>query len=873
MIPMTRANESSRFRSSYLLGALILAAPLGCTQHSSELDTEEPDEVVQTRTVEAAARPMGKRTPRRCTAMATEAFDFDEAGGTDRGLLRVATDDGIKEIPLQETTIDSHVVGTVAETMVTQVFANPFDEPIEAIYTFPLDDDAAVDDYWIHVGDRSIHGIMKRRAEAKKIYEKAKKEGRSAALMEQERTNIFTQSVANIMPGETIEVQMHVVQPLEQEDGRYALVFPTVVGPRYVPGKPKRGARGKGRLPDTDQVPDASRISPPILPEGADSCSPVAISVDIETGMGLADVKSKNHRVAVTEANDIATVELENDVAIPNRDFVLSWDIERDSPEGSFMMQRDEEGKGGYFTLTLEPPDALRPEAAVPRDLVFVIDNSGSMHGQPMDVARMTVRTAVKKLNPDDTFQIMRFSETASAMSSKPLANSPGNRKRGINYINQMSGMGGTNMIEGIKAALSAPSTKGRMPIVMFLTDGYIGNERQIFEAVSQTIGDSRIFSVGVGGSPNRHLLNGLAKNGRGSAFYVGLDDKKLPAVDSFYSKIAYPALSDVEIDWGDLEVEDVVPSRIPDLFVGQPVVVYGRFKGTPRGNVKVRGRLGKKDVALPISLNFANESGGNEGTGLASMWARTKIEELIRDPEVYLLDEDEVKKRTEQATELALEYSVLTEKTAFVAVDSKMIVNPDGTTRTEVVEVELPEGMDRSAVGGEADAWGAGGLGIVGTGRGGGGTGEGTIGLGNTGLIGKGGGGGSGSGYGRGSGAGFGGRGKRIPKVRQAKAVVTGSLDKNIIRRIVRSHINEVRACYNDGLSNDPSLKGRVAVSFVINPDGTVKASVVQSSTLPESAKGVNECIAKAVKKWKFPSVDGDGVVTVTYPFVLSPG
>lgn len=872
---MIRVIDSFNLRSSCLLGALILATPLGCAQHSNDLDSEEPadsdglDSAPQTRTVAAKVQPMGQRTPRRCDGSAMQAVEFDASTAKDRGTLRVATDDGLKEIPLQETTIDSHVVGTVAETVVTQVFANPFDEPIEAVYTFPLDDDAAVDDYWILVGDRSIHGVIKRRADAKKAYEQAKKEGRTAALMEQERTNIFTQSVANIMPGETIEVQMHVVQPLEQEDGRYTLVFPTVVGPRYVPGTPKRGAKGKGTLPDTDEVPDASRISPPMLPEGSASCSPVAISVDIETGLGLAEVKSKNHRVNVTEANDISTIELEKTVAVPNRDFVLSWDIERDSPEGSFLMQRDEDGDGGYFTLTLEPPDSLRPEAAVPRDMVFVIDNSGSMHGQPMDVARETVRNAVQSLNPDDTFQIMRFSETASALSSRPLSNTKRNRSRGVQYIDDMSGMGGTNMIEGIKAALGAPSTKGRMPIVMFLTDGYIGNEKSIFEAVSQTIGDSRIFSVGVGNSPNRHLLNGLATNGRGSAYYVGIGEKPEEAVDTFYEKIAFPALSDVEIEWGDLEVRDVVPSRIPDLFVGQPVVVYGRFKGTPRGNVKVRGRLGKKDVALPISLNFA-KTAGNEGSGLASMWARTKIEELVRDPEVYLLSSEEVDKRTEDATKLALEYSVLTEKTAFVAVDSKIVVNPDGTSRTEVVEVELPEGVDRNAVG---ESYGVGGLGLTGTGRGGGGTGSGTIGLGNTGLIGKGGGGSSGSGYGRGAGAGFGGRGKRVPKVRQAKAVVTGALDKDIIRRIVRSHINEVRHCYNAGLTTDPNLKGRVTIGFVISPDGSVKATVVQKSTLPESAKGVNECIAKAAKKWKFPAVEGDGIVTVNYPFVLSPG
>ncbi|MEM6996363.1 MAG: TonB family protein [Myxococcota bacterium] len=858
-----------------LLATLALLAGSSCTQHGAEPEIpEDQGEVSEVETQqEEPERAEVSSIPRRCDdPLVDEPRAIKANEGLDRATLRVMTDDGLREIPLQETTFETSVLATVAETEVTQVFANPFKEPIEALYTFPLHERAAVDEYRIEIGDRSIHGELKKRAEAKREYQRAKKEGRSAALLEQERTNVFTQSIANIMPGESIAVRMHVVQPLAQEDGRYELVLPTVVGPRYVGGAALGGRpSGHGEAPDTDRVPDGSRISPPRLAPGSVACSPVAISVDVETGFGAPQVRSKHHAVDVTTANDVATIELTHGIAVPNRDFVLSWDIERDSPHASFLVQADPSGgDGGYFTLTIEPPDSLRPESAVPRDLVFVVDNSGSMHGQPMEVAKQTVRTAVENLNPDDTFQIMRFSERASAMSKRPLPNTAANRRRGVEYIDGMQGMGGTEMLEGIRAALAAPRGAGRLPIVMFLTDGYIGSETDIFREVANTIAGNRIFSVGVGSAPNRMLLDGLALAGRGSAAYIGLADDPVDAVDAFYDKVAFPALSDVEFDWGGLDVHDVVPTRIPDLFVGQPVVVYGRYSGKPKGNIDVKGRLGSKDVSLPITVDFA-KARTTDGRGLASMWARTKIEELLRGPEVYLLEQSKVEARRAESTALALKHSVLTEHTAFVAVDTTKRANPDGTVRTEVVEVEEVWGMLTGTEVGEA--YGVGGLGLVGTGRGGGGTGEGTIGLGNVGLVGKGGGGGSSAGYGRGSGGGFGGRGARVPRVRQAKAKVTGSIDKGLLRRVVRSHINEVRACYTKALAADPNAKGRVTVRFTFDATGTVVSAKIHGNTMSAEAEKVGKCVAKAVKTWTFPPAPASGPVTVTYPFVLSPG
>jgi Ca-activated chloride channel family protein len=323
-----------------------------------------------------------------------------------------------------------------------------------------------------------------------------------------------------------------------------------------------------------------------------------------------------------------------------------------------------------------------------------------------------------------------------------------------------------------------------------------------------------------------------------------------------------------VEIDWGELGVQDVVPAEIPDVFVGQSVVVFGRFTGEPKGEIVLTGRRGKQRVRVPIAIDLAK---AHDGDGLASTWARQRIGDITMDPAALVEDERARKARTEQVVALALAHRVMTEHTSFVAIDT--VKSVDGEATTVPVPVEMPAGVEMditgSMVGTEiGESYGVGGLGLVGTGRGGGGTGEGTVGLGSTGLIGKGSG-GSGTGYGRGS-AGATTVNGRVPRVRMAKATVAGSIDKDLVRRVVRSHVGEVRKCYEDGLGRDPNLKGRVVITFTIGKSGKVTASVVAESSVPDDAVG--ECIAKAALGWTFPDHPSESIV-ITYPFVLEPG
>ncbi|MGH1346923.1 MAG: VIT domain-containing protein [Nannocystales bacterium] len=848
-------------RVAGVLSMIAAGGFAGCAQHASpmDLDVEPVDEQPQF-TRHAQAEELGPhRLPQRCAlnhAPAAAPIGPDE--GWDRSAIRVQTAEGLRELPLQESSFETLVLGTVAETTVTQVFANPFSEPIEAVYAFPLHERAAVDDYWIHIGDRSLHGEIHRRADAKQIYEEAKANGQRAGLLEQERPNVFTQSLANILPGESIEVQMHVVQPVALEAGRGTLSLPTVVGPRFIPGTPT-GHSGVGTLPDTDEVPDASKITPPVLDPKSRGCAPVVITVDIESTHSIGGLSSANHSISSNTGNGVTTVELSAGATVANRDFELSWMLGGETTEAGLMTQ-PEDGGGGAFTLTLVPPTSLDADEAVPRDLIFVVDNSGSMGGKPMDTAKAVMREAIRSMGPDDRFSVLRFSESASKLSPGLLNNTAGNRRKGLDYVDGMRGMGGTHMRAGIEAALALAQSSDRVPMVLLLTDGYIGNEAAIFELADEHLGHARIFGLGVGQAPNRFLLGGLSTVGRGAVSYVGASESVEQVVDRFYRRIASPALRDISIDWGTLPVEDVAPQRIPDLFVGQPVVVFGRYASEGSGTVVVEGWQGGRKARFEVEVDLAK---GSSGTGLRSMWARTRIEELLRDPEVFRLDSAARDRRTEAATEIALAYRVLTEHTAFVAVD-KDVATKD-PAKTVAVQVEPVSGMAARQ---------SGSLGLVGAGRGGGGVGQGTIGLGNTGLVGKGAGGGSGSGYGRGTGAGFGGRGKRVPRVRHAKAQVTGSLDGNVIRRVVRAHNNTLRACYEPVLKADPNASFKVTIGFTIDSEGRVKASLTWSTEPASDAeKAFGACLETALERIRFPKPAGGGTVTVRYPLVFAPG
>jgi len=585
-------------------------------------------------------------------------------------------------LPLKHTDVKAQIAGYVASVRVTQQYHNPFAEKIEAVYVFPLPQDAAVSEFVMVIGDRKIRGIIRERQEAERIYREARRAGHVASLLTQERPNIFTQKVANIEPGKAIDIDLTYYNTLPYRDGAYVFAFPMVVGPRFNPPGTSDGvgAVARSAAGSSGQPTEVSYLRPEER-----SGHELSLTVDLDAGVTIEEMASSTHEIeAETISPNQRRVVLAKRDVIPNKDFVLRYRVAGRKIKSALLTHEDE--RGGYFTLMLQPPASLKRIPRSPREMIFVLDCSGSMSGAPLDKAKRAVRRVLTLMEPEDTFQIIRFSNNASQLGPRPLLATRKNIRRGLRYLESLHGTGGTMMVEGVKAALDFPHEDGKLRVVSFMTDGYIGNETEILAAIHDKLGPSRLFSFGVGSSVNRYLLERMAKMGHGAVAYVELNQAAADeAVDAFYERIAYPALSYIEIDWGSLDVAGVYPSRLPDLHVGRPVVITGRFSGELAGSVRVIGRAGGERLAFSVSV----EPASRQWPALAQIWARQKIADFA-DRATY---ENDVQPLVAGIKETALSYGMMSKWTAFVAVDSSRVTEMEyGVTVPQPVPV--PEGV-----------------------------------------------------------------------------------------------------------------------------------------------------------------------------------
>jgi Ca-activated chloride channel family protein len=619
------------------------------------------------------------------------------AGEPTPGSLQVLDSTGKQRgfCPLRHTDVRAKVTGFLARVNVTQEFENPFDQKIEAVYTFPLPQSAAVDDMTLKVGARTVKGKIMRREQAQAVYEAARTAGQVASLLDQERPNVFTQSVANIMPGERVTVTISYVETLKYEAGSYEFSFPTVVGPRYIPGSPRQGSADAPRVggitaPNTDRAPDASRVTPPAAPKGTRAGHDISIEVSLDAGLPIEELKSDSHEVEVERpAPARARVRLKDLSAIPNKDFVLRYDVAGRKVGDALLTHRD--GRGGYFTLILQPPERVTVEDVTPKELVFVLDTSGSMEGFPIEKAKETMRLALDGLYPQDTFNLITFAGDTAILFPEPVRATPANLARAKRFLDSREGDGGTEMMKAVKAALEPSDVRGdHVRIVCFMTDGYVGDEMEIISEVRRHP-NARVFSFGVGESVNRFLLDKMAEHGRGEVEYVSLKDDGSAAARRFHERVRNPLLTDISVDWGGLPVADVYPKAIPDLFGAKPVVLTGRFTGPGRGRIRLKGRMGGANFEREIAVNFPESEAEHEV--LATLWARRRVEDLMSEDYEGAQGGKMREDLREAVTNLGLEYGLMTQFTSFVAVE-EMTYTDGGVPRRIDVPVELPEGM-----------------------------------------------------------------------------------------------------------------------------------------------------------------------------------
>ena len=621
-------------------------------------------------------------TPRR-PAPATEAEEPDHPGS---GALVVKPAEGEDKatvpLPLRHTDVRAAITGYAGTVDVAQQFENPFDEKIEAVYMFPLPERAAVSEFVMTIGERRIRGILREKEEAERIYREARAQGYRASLLTQHRPNIFEQKVANIEPGKRIDVNIRYFHSLAYRDGWYTFVLPTVVGPRYNPPGSKDPVHA---LPRGQVQPVSTGTGVRYLRPEERSGHDIGIALTLDAGVTIEAIES-SHRIDETRTSpESATIKLADQAVIPNQDFVLKFKVAGGRVKTNLLTYVDRKKGQGYFTMMLYPPENAESSPRHPMEMVFVLDCSGSMRGEPMAQAKAAVLAALDLLEPGDTFQVIRFSSSTSQFGPDPVPATTENIARARRYVRGLEGGGGTRMIEGIRAALHFPHDSERLRFVTFMTDGYIGNEAEILEAVHKSIGESRIFSFGVGSSVNRYLLNRMAKVGRGAAAYLSLDDSGAEVMRYFFQRISRPALTDLEIDWGGMQVSDTYPERLPDLFAGRAVVVTGKFTGE-LGKPVMRGRADGKPVEYAVARS------GNEDAHafIPNIWARLRIADFA-DRQAWTHDPHNELAGAIKRT--ALEYGLMSDYTAFVAVDaSRRTEDKHGTTVHQAVPV--PKGV-----------------------------------------------------------------------------------------------------------------------------------------------------------------------------------
>lgn len=607
-----------------------------------------------------------------------------------RGMLSLRALDGreLQQAPLLSTAVTMQVDGLLARVRVEQQFSNPTEDWLEGIYQFPLPPESAVYRLRIMIGERVIEGEIEEKQRAEQVYRKAKASGKRASLLSQQRPNIFTTSLANIAPRERIRVVIEYQQVVHYADRRFELRFPLVVGPRYIPGVPlaeaeTRPAADTGWAAATDQVPDAAQITPPVLDPAAGKRNPVSIEITLDAGFPLAEVKSHYHPLVESrDENGIVHLRLAGGEVPADRDFLLSWQPAVGMQPRAAIFKERWRGED-YALLMVMPPDQEREAQRLPREMIFVVDNSGSMHGASITQAKAALRLALARLHGADRFNLIRFNDSSHALFRQARPASRDNLDQAMAFLDELQAEGGTEMLPALRLALETDNEKPLLRQVVFLTDGSVGNETALFELIRKRLGQSRLFTVGIGSAPNSYFMQRAADFGRGTFTYIGDLAEVQSRMQALFAKLEHPAMSDLRLQRAAGAPLDILPARIPDLYLGEPLVLALKGQPIEDGMVLEGVRDGtpwRHRLAPPARVSQVE---------LHRFWARRRIRELMS----QTLNGEASQARRQAVIQLALEHRLVSPYTSLVAVEQTPVRPVAEPLKGGPVALNLPAG------------------------------------------------------------------------------------------------------------------------------------------------------------------------------------
>jgi Ca-activated chloride channel family protein len=763
-------------------------------------------------------------------ASGAQGQPMEEATKTLSPYFLVKSDDpSVDQLPLKSTSADIKVVGVIADIIVTQIYKNEGKKPLEAIYIFPASTRAAVYGMKMTVGKRTIIAKIQERKEARRQYEQAKQQGKSASLLEQQRPNVFQMNVANILPGDVIQVELKYTELLVSTDGIYELVYPTVVGPRY------------SNQPVETALPSQRWVENPYLHQGESPTYTFDITANLAAGLPIQNVACTSHKVDILyDGPSRATIKLDpKEKSGGNRDFILKYQLAGGKVQSGLLLFEGEKGK--FFLLMLQPPKRVTVNQIPPREYIFIVDVSGSMHGFPLDISKKLLKDLIGNLRPTDKFNVLLFAGGSSLMSEHSLPATSENIAHAINAIDRQRGGGGTELLPALKRALSLTRFEGYTRSVVIATDGYVTVEEEAFDLIRKNLGDANMFTFGIGSSVNRHILQGMARVGMGEPFIITKPEETREKAEKFRKMIESPVLTKVKVDFGKFSVYDMEPLSIPDVFAYRPVIVFGKWRGKPVSEITISGMTSSGPYVNKFDIR--KETPFESNSALQYLWARHRIT-LLFDYNSLHQDNERIK----EVTQLGLTYNLLTAYTSFVAIDTEVrLVNGKAVTVRQ--PLPMPEGVSDYAVGNElmfkqaiapsSAPYAA--LRLAETEQ-------------------------------RSAKEEFNDKSMTSKPlqvfVELREISTTSGLSKEAIQKVVKQQIPSIEIYYQKALEKIPAVKGEASFRLIINSKGRViKVSLVSSKL---NDKNLEQCIIQKVKGLNFPPPEGTDRVTATVSFNL---